>query len=164
MPTHGEKLAAAYLEAADRFIAAVAGCTEAQWAAVTAEEGWTVAAAARHVATNLLGTAGAVQRIVDGVPMPGAGFAEIDAWNAREAEQFARCDRAQVLDQARRDSATVAGILRGLSDDDLARTETVPVLDDRSVTAADMAEMAVLGHVQVHLQSILAALEGVAAS
>jgi hypothetical protein len=163
MKTQGEQLAATYLQAVQRFIATVEGCTEAQWAALTADEGWTVAAVAHHIAANLLGTAGAVQLIVNGVPMPSMGFAEIDAANAREAEEFAFCGKGEVLDQARRDAPAVAGILRGLSDEQYERTGTVPALDDRSVTAAEMAEMAVLGHVQDHLRSILGALEGAAA-
>ena len=116
-------------------------------------EGWTVAATAHHAAIVHEGIARFVAAVAEGTATPRSGMDTIDESNARHAQEYATCSKAEVLTelQAKGDAATA--IVRGLSDEQLDRTtDAIPGMPP--VSAARLVEMALIGHVREHVESI----------
>jgi DinB superfamily len=156
MGAQGESLATKLQLATDQLIAAVDSCSDAHWKAKTSAEGWSVGVAAHHAAGGIAPTSGMVQAVANGMPLPPITMEILDGGNAEHAKQFANCTRAETLDLARKNSAGAISMLRGLSDEQLGKTATLALMNNATVSAAQLAEMAVVGHVQGHLQSIKA--------
>jgi len=97
-----------------------------------------------------------VQAVANGMPLPPITMDIVDGGNAEHAKQFANCTKAETLDLARKNSAGATSMLRSLSDEQLGKTATVAFMNNATVSAAQLAEMLVVGHVQGHLQSIKA--------
>lgn len=83
-------------------------------------------------------------------------FAALHDANAQHAQQFAEANKAEVLALLRSGGAAAAAIVRGLSDEQLARTgqfaDAMP-----PVPVQAMIEMILIGHVQGHGASIKSA-------
>lgn len=152
MGAQAEALAARFEQENNALIAAIEGLSNAQWQALTKAEGWTVAATAHHVAGGHQAIAGLVQAHANGQGQP-VSFAALNEGNAQHAQQFVGADKAEVLQLMRDGGAAAAAIVRGLSDDQLARTgqfaDAMP-----PVPVQAMIEMILIGHVQGHGASI----------
>jgi uncharacterized damage-inducible protein DinB len=149
---------AARLEAANReAVAAVERCSPAAWQATCAAEGWTVAATARHIADQFPPLSRWVAAIATNEPLPPISRAAIDEANARNAERFANCDRHETAALLRENGARAVGLIRGLTDEQLDHTAQIA---GRPMTAQQVIENVLIGHVQGHLRGILAATGG----
>ena len=156
MGAQGESLATKLQLATDQLIAAVDSCSDAHWKAKTSAEGWSVGVAAHHAAGGIGPTSELVQATANGMPLPPITMEIVDGGNAEHAKQAANCTRAETLDLARKQVAGATAMLRGLSDEQLGKTPTLAFMNNATVSAAQLAEMLVVGHVQGHLQSIKA--------
>ena len=150
--SQAEELAQKFEAANAATIASIEACGDAEWQA-TGEEGWTAAALAHHIAGGHAGISG----IVSGI---GAGGFEVpvtpeqlDAQNAAHATDFAGIDKATVLDLARDGGQAAAAALRAMSETQLAESAE---LFGQSMTAAEVAENILIGHVVGHLESFKA--------
>jgi uncharacterized protein (TIGR03083 family) len=152
MGAQAEALAAKFEQENNALTAAIEGLSDAQWQALTAEEGWTVAATAHHIAGGHQAIAGLVQAHANGQGQP-VSFAALNEGNAQHAQQFKGASKAEVLALMRSGGAAAAEIVRGLSDEQLARTgqfaDGMPPL-----TVQQMIELILIGHVQSHGASI----------
>ena len=151
-----ESLAARFEQVNAEVIATVEGLTEAQWAATTPEERWTVAVTAHHVATAYPPITRIVEKVIAGGTLP--NFREgLDERNQRHAQEFATCDRQETLALLRDNGARAAAFLRGLDDAQLERSAE---LFGCLWSASDVVERILLGHPRNHLASIQRATSG----
>jgi len=127
---------------------------EADWKKVTAAEKWTVGVTAHHLAGGLGAVAGIVSGIASGGPSRG-GFtrAMLDEMNAQHAKEHADCTRAETLALFQKGAATAFAVVRGLNDDQLAKSGTV-FTDAPPMTAEQLIMLGLLGHIDDHMGSI----------
>ena len=127
---------------------------DADWKQVTAAEKWTVGATAHHLAGGLEAVAGIVTGIVSGAPPRGEfTMAMLDQMNAQHAKEHANCTRAATVALFRKGAASATGMLRGLSDDQLAKSGTV-FTDAPPMTAEQLIMRGLLAHIDEHMGSI----------
>jgi hypothetical protein len=126
----------------------------ADWKKVTTAEKWTVGATAHHLALGLEAVAGIVTGLVAGAP-PRANFtrAALDQMNAQHAREHADCGRAETLALFQKGAATAAAVVRGLSDDQLAKSGTV-FTDAPPMTAEQLITLGLVSHIDEHLGAI----------
>jgi len=127
---------------------------DADWQKVTAAEKWTVGVTAHHLAGGLEAVAGIVTGLVAGAP-PRGNFtrAMLDQMNAQHAVEHAHCTRAETLALFQKGAATASAMLRGLSDDQLAKSGTV-FTDTPPMTAEQLINLGLLSHIDEHMGSI----------
>jgi len=156
MGERANALADAGQKAFDEFTATVEGLSDAQWRATCAGEGWTAAVTARHIAQAPPFTLDLAQTVANGQPLPPITFAMRDQMNAQHAQEHADCSKEEVLGIIRQNAPTVVTAIRGFSDQQLDRSAHFAAMG-RDMTAQQVIEMIVIGHVQQHLGSIKAA-------
>ena len=157
--SRANQLAAQFAAVNDEILDAIANATPEQWQRVTESEHWPAGVVAHHVAE--------VERFFTGVI---AGFsddeaapvelrgADVEVNNARHAAEFANVGRAETLAALRANGAALAGRIRDLDDDQLARVSVV--FDGQELTAEQIVRSAVIAHFQEHLGSLRQALAG----
>jgi hypothetical protein len=157
MSERAAALATAFEDANNEVIAAVEGCSADQWAATCKDEGWSVEVAAHHVAVNHPIIAGLAQLVANGQPLPSITMDMIDAGNAQHAQEYANCTQAETLGLLRTQGQAAADMVRGLSDEQLARTAPMAFAGGQPWSAADLIERILIHHPQQHAASIKAA-------
>lgn len=150
----GESLAQRFEQTNNDVIQAVEQCSDSKWQAKTAPEGWPVAVTAHHIAGSHEVIGGLVQAIANGQPLPPLTPEMLDQMNAQHAQQFANCSKPETISMLREGGAKAVSALRGLSDEQLQRS--APFMG-QTFTAQQMAENVLIGHPQMHGQSIRAA-------
>jgi DinB family protein len=161
MSARAQELATRFTEANDAVLAVAEGCSPAQWLAHCVQENCTVAALTRHIAGAHRVIAGWTQTMANGEAPPPVTGETIDKSNAANNEKHAHADQAEALAALRRYGAAAAEMVRGLSDEQLARSEPAPNLGGAELTTAAFIENVLIGHPQTHLLSIRAAIRGV---
>jgi hypothetical protein len=156
MGTQGDALAAKVQQTSEQLISMIQSCPDDKWSMKTSAEGWSVAVAAHHAAGGFGATSQLVGAIAKGMPVPPLTAEIIDAGNAKHAQDFVRCTKAETIDLARKESASAAALLRGLSDEELARTATLFFAGPDPIPAAKIAEFLVIGHPAGHMESMKA--------
>jgi uncharacterized protein (TIGR03083 family) len=127
---------------------------DADWKKVTAAEKWTVGVTAHHLAGALEAVAGIVTAIVSGGPSrDDFTRAMLDEMNARHAKEHAGCTRAETLALFQKGATRASAVVRGLNDDQLARSGTV-FSDAPPMTAEQLIMLGLLGHIDDHMGSI----------
>ncbi len=155
--TTGEDLAVRFTQSREEFVEAVHRLTDEQWKLRSASEGWTIGAVVQHLAAGELGYQRA-RDFAEGDPSPGyRDMGEIDALNANDAEEFEDCDREETLELLRRNIASMAVWMRGLSDEELGRTGQM--VGHAPLTTLQLIEGLLIPHAGTHLVSIGATLE-----
>jgi hypothetical protein len=151
-------LAAQFEKAVGDLATTIEGCSDAQLKAV-GEEGWSVAALAHHVGAQWPLEREYLDAIAAGKPLPAYNWDEINARNAKHAQDFATPSKAEVLAILRNDSPAMASFVRGLSDEQLDRSGALPLANNAQVTTQQLIEGGVLiDHAAGHLKSIRAAI------
>lgn len=156
MVTRAEQFAAQFEAANNALIDAIRGCSDEDWQKRSASEGWPVGVLAHHVAVSYAPIAGAVKTVADGGVLPPMSLQDQAATNAQHAEEYAHVTKQETLDALRRPSEDVAALVRGLSDEQLARTTTA--FGGREMSVVQLVEYVVIGHPKQHLASIQIAL------
>ncbi len=149
-------LAERFERANHEIVTIVERCSDAQWHAKTAGEGWTVGVVAHHVAEAHKGIAGLVERVATGQPLPALTMELFDRQNAEHAKQHAHCTRTETLALLRTNGTAAATTVRGLREDQLGRSASV-LTGAPPMTVQQVIERILIGHVQEHLGSIRAA-------
>ena len=142
----------------DDLIATIEGCTDEQWQNACAGETWSVGVTAHHVATSTRDVGQLVRMVANGETFPPITMDTIHQQNERHARDYAGCTREETAALAREHGAAAVSLVRGLDDEQLNRSARV--LGDQEMTAGAIVEHILIGHVDSHLQSIRAALEG----
>lgn len=155
--SRAEQLAAQFTAGNDTAIAAIAGCTAEGWQRITASEGWTVAAAAHHLAEVQQVFVGLVTMLANGQTCsPNTALDAVHRGNARHAEEYAAVGKAETLAILRTSGAALAQLLGGL--DDAQLDSVAGTFGGQELRVAQVVERVVIGHAGVHLASIQAAL------
>jgi hypothetical protein len=156
MGQRSQALAEQFEQANRQMTATIERCSEAQWKARTSSETWPVGVVAHHVAQSHEGIAGLVRMIANGQPLPPMTMDMINQGNAEHAKQFANVTREETLALIKKNGAAAASAVRELSDEQLDRS--APVLGGPPMTAQQVIERVLIGHVKEHHGSIQAIL------
>jgi uncharacterized damage-inducible protein DinB len=159
MSTRAQDLADRLLAASEEVIATVQNCSDEQWGATAKSDGRSVCVLAHHIATAHPFVAEWVVSVANGQPMS-VDMDAIHAANQQHAEQHASAGRQETIELLRSNAERAAELLRGISDENLDRTAPMAWLGGKEVSAAELAEMVVIGHVQGHLKDIRSAIGG----
>ncbi len=151
-----EELAERFMQSQEEFIEAVEDITDEQWKLRSSGEGWTIGAVVHHVA--LPDVVRRARASAAGAPLPAfRDMAEVDAYNARESQEFIECDRAETMELLRAEAASFADWMRGLSDEELSRS--AQLVGNARLTTHQIIEGVLIPHIGGHLTSIQATLE-----
>jgi hypothetical protein len=153
MGARSEALAKQFEAKAQEAVTAIERLSDVDWKQVTAAEHWTVGVTAHHLASALEPVAGLVTAIVSGQSRGHFTRAMLDEMNARHAQEHANCTRAETIALFRRGAATAAAVVRGLSDDQLAKRGIV-FTDVPPMTAEQLITTGLISHIDAHVGSI----------
>jgi hypothetical protein len=153
MGTRSEVLAKQFVAKAQEAVAMLEQLSDADWKRVTAAEHWTVGVTAHHLASALEPVAGLVTAIASGQSRGHFTRAMLDEMNARHAQEYANCTKAETIALFRRGAAAAAAVVRGLSDDQLAKSGTV-FTDAPPMTGEQLITSGLIGHIDAHFGSI----------
>jgi hypothetical protein len=129
--------------------------SDADWKKVTSAEKWSVGVTAHHIAGAHETIAGLIKTIADGKPGPNIPMDALHQMNAKHAQDFASCTKAETLELHRKGAAAAAALVRGLGDEQLARSGNV-LQGAPAMSAEQLAGGLLCGHVDEHLGSIRA--------
>jgi hypothetical protein len=142
------------------FIDVVQSFPDDRWQTKAIDEDRSVNVIAYHAALSHSGIAQMVKTIAEGGQLPSVTWEMIDQGNAEQAQQVAGATKAETVELLRSGGQEAAGIMRSLSDEQLAKTASTPAFGEQSWSAERVAETILLGHPQTHLASIKGSLEG----
>ena len=129
--------------------------TDVDWKKVTSAEKWPVGVVAHHIAVAHEIIGGAITTVAGGQSVPGLTMDAIHAMNAKHAQEFASCGKAETIALHKKNAAATAALVRGLSDAELAGKGTV-ITGLPPMSAEELAGGLLVGHVDEHLGSIRA--------
>ena len=127
--------------------------SEADWKKTTAAEKWTVGVVAHHVAGGHEVISGIAKTVAAGQSMPNFTMSMLDDMNAKHAQEFAGCTKAETVALHKKNAAAAAEVVRGLSDADLARSGTV-LTGMPPMTAEQIVTNILINHIDDHFGSI----------
>ena len=159
MRAKSEALAQQFEAKAREAVALVDQVQETDWKKVAAAEQWTVGVTAHHLASAFETVAGIVTAMVAGQPRRDFTRAMLDALNAGHAKEHAGCTKAETLALLRKGASKTAGVIRGLTDEQLTKSETV-FTDAPPMTVEQLVTLALIGHSQEHCASIRSTVGG----
>jgi hypothetical protein len=106
----------------NELIGFVQSCSDENWRKVCPGEQWSVGVVARHIAASHYGALGLAKMMVTGEKLPDLTQDVIDQLNHKHAEKHRHCTREEVLASLRKNGASIADYVAGLSDTDLDRS------------------------------------------
>jgi hypothetical protein len=153
MGAKGEALAKQFETKAQEATAVLEKLSDADWKKVTAAEKWPVGVTAHHVAQSHEGIANIIKAVVAGQSMGNFTMDMLNEMNAKHAKDFANCTKAETLDLHKKGAAAAAAVVRGLSDDQLAKSATV-LTGMPAMTAEQIVTNILINHINDHYGSI----------
>ena len=153
MAERAETLANRLDQANDETIAAVGACSDDQWGKTCADEGWTVAVTAHHIASGYAPMTGLIQALASGADLPALTMEQIDQSNAGNATKFANVSQQETGDLLKTGGAAAVAAIRGLNDEQLDRSSVV-LQGAPEMTTEQVVESVVIGSTTGHLASI----------
>lgn len=159
MGAKGEALARRFEANAQEATAVLKKLSEADWKRTTAAEKWTVGVTAHHVAGSHEGIANIIKTVAAGQAMPHFTMDMLHEMNAKHAKEHAGCTKAETIALHEKGAAAAAAVVRGLSDDQLAKSATVlagmpPMSTEQVVTGI------LINHIDDHFGSIRKTIGG----
>jgi hypothetical protein len=148
-----EELARQFEQVNDEVIAFVEACDDAAWKATCADDERTVGAVAQHIADGHRGVTQWVSTLAAGQPVT-VTMDQIHSANAQAAAIYGGRSQSEVADSLRRRGAAAAARVRGLSDEDLARSAPFGPGGGMPLSAEMIIVRAMLGHPRGHLESM----------
>jgi hypothetical protein len=134
-------------------VAVIEKLSGADWKKVTDVEHWMVGVTAYHLASALEPGAGIVSTIVSGHSWGNFTRATLDEMNARHAQEHANCTKAKTIALLKNSAAAAAAVVRGLHDDQLAKSGTV-FTDVPPITVEQVITSGLIAHINAHFGSI----------
>jgi uncharacterized damage-inducible protein DinB len=133
--------------------------SDTDWKKTTGAEKWTVGVTAHHVAGSHEGIAKIIKTIASGQAMPPFTMDMLHEMNAKHAQEHARCTKAETVALHKQGAAVAAAVVRGLSDEQLAKSGTVlvgmpPMSAEQAVTSI------LINHIEDHIGSIRKTIGG----
>jgi hypothetical protein len=134
-------------------IATIDRCTDADWQKTCANDERTVGTVAHHIAESHMAVAGLAQMAANGQPLPPLTREIIDQGNAKHAAEHTNCTKQETRELLQRNGVAAANIVRGLNDEQLARSGT---LFGNPITSAQIIEGILIDHLRGHLNNLQA--------
>ena len=153
MGAKGEALAKQLEAKAKDAAATLEKLSDADWKKVTEAEKWTVGVTAHHLAGGLEAVAGIITGIVAGHAPGNFTMGMLDQMNAQHAKEHANCSKAETAALLKKGAATATAVVRGLSDDQLAKSGVV-FTDAPPMTAEQLVQRGLIMHIDEHFGSI----------
>ena len=153
MRARSEALAKQFEAKVQEVVAVLERLSAVDWKKVTAAELWTVGVTAHHLASAFEPVAGIVTAIASGQSRGHFTRAMLDEMNARHAQEHANCTRVETIALLKRGAAAAAAVVRGLTDDQLAKSGTV-FMDAPPMTAEKLIASGLISHIDAHVGSI----------
>ena len=158
MGKRSEDLAAQFEKAVDELAKTIETCPDADWQTKQGPEGWSVATTAQHVSGQFPLEMEFITAAADGKPLPGYTWDDINGKNDSRADKNKNVSKADVLRELRDGAKSTSAYIRGLSDEQLARTGKLGLAGGADVSTEQLLLGGVLiEHVTGHTQSIRAA-------
>lgn len=132
-------------------------CSDEDWRRQVPNEQRSVAYLCGHIALGYVAEGRALQLAISGQPLPTATPEELAQRNLQRWEQDPYPSRSVVVNRLRDDGKSLAEMIAGLGDADLARSFRYAWLPEMSVEA--FIERVVLGHPRGHLDGIRATFD-----
>ncbi len=148
-----EALARQFEEKALAAVATLEKLSDADWTKVTDAEKWTVGVTAHHVAGSHESIAGIIKTVAAGHSIPDFTLDMLHALNAKHARDFANVSRTDTIALHKKGAAAAAAVVRGLSDDQLAKSGTV-LTGLPAMTAEQVVTGILINHIDDHFGSI----------
>lgn len=144
-------LAARLEDGARALIAFAMGLSDDQWRMRVPHDGRSVGVIVHHVASVYPVEIELAQTIAAGTPVVGLTMDDIDAMNARHADEHAAVMKDAAIELLRANSAAAAAALRALSDEALAWAVPVSLYADAPLTSQFVLEDHAVRHSYHHL-------------
>jgi hypothetical protein len=155
MAGRGEALAKKYEAKVQEATTVFEKLSDADWKKVTTAEKWPVGVTAHHIASSHAGLSGVLKMLGEGKGGPSIQMDMIHAGNAKHAQEFADCTKADTVALHKKNAAAAAAIVRALSDEQLDNKGVV-LQGLPPMTAGDIAGGLLCSHIDDHLNSIRA--------
>ena len=153
MGAKGEALAKQFESKVQEATGVLEKLSDADWKKVTAAEKWSVGVTAHHVAGSHEPIADILKTIASGQAMPHFTMDMLNDMNAKHAQEFASCTKAETIALHKKGAATAAAVVRGLSDDQLAKSGTV-LAGMPAMSAEQIVTGILINHIDDHFGSI----------
>jgi hypothetical protein len=153
MGAKGEALAKQFEAKANEAAATLEKLSDSDWEKVTEAEKWTVGVTAHHLAGGLEAVSGIITGIVAGKAPGNFTMGMLDQMNAQHAKEHANCTKAETAALLKKGAATAAAVVRGLSDEQLAKSGIV-FTGVPPMTAEQLVQRGLIMHIDEHLGSI----------
>jgi hypothetical protein len=153
MGAKGEALAKQFEAKAQEATAVLEKLSDADWKKVTAAEKWSVGVTAHHVAGSHEGIAGIIKTVASGQSMPNFTMDMLNEMNAKHAKDFAGVTKADTIALHKKNAAAAAAVVRGLSDDQLAKSGKV-LAEAPPMSAEQIVTGILINHIDDHFGSI----------
>lgn len=135
------------------------GLSEADWKKKTGGEQWTVGVVAHHVAGSHEAIAGIIKAVASGQSMGSFSLETLHEMNAKHAQEFANAGKADTVALHKKGAAAAAAAVRGLSDEQLAKSGTV-LTGMPPMTVEQIVTNILIHHVDDHVGSIRKTVSG----
>ena len=159
MGAKGEALAKQFEAKVQEATAILETLSDADWKKTTSAEKWTVGVVAHHAAGAHEGISGIIKTVAAGQSTPNFTMDMLDAMNAKHAQEFAGATKAETVALHKKNAGAAAAVVRGLSDDDLARAGTV-LTGVPPMSVEQIVTNILINHVDEHVRSIRATVGG----
>ena len=126
--------------------------TDGDWKKVTDVEKWPVGVTAHHFAGVPEQISKMVEALVAGQSLDFTSDM-IDKRNAKHAKDYVNCTKAETIELLKKGAAIALAVIRGLSDDQLAKSGIV-FSDAPPMTAEQLITGGLLNHIDAHFGSI----------
>ena len=158
MSTRAEELARRVEQGAAELIAAVAGLSDAAWTTICPDEQRSVGVLVHHVGAAYPDEAEIITALASEGGMPDLTWDVVNQGNREEANHNAGVDQAAAIALVRKNVATAAAVVRGLTDEQLDRVAPTDLHWGAPLTVQFFVEHHPIAHPYMHLESIRAAL------
>src|SRR5262245_16997008 len=153
MGERAEGLAKTFEAKAGELSGVIEKLSDADWKKVTSAEKWPVGVTAHHVAGAHEPIANIVKTVAAGQSLPHFTMDMLDEANAKHAKDFANCTKVETLALHKKGVAVAAAVVRGLSDDQLAKSGTV-LAGAPAMCAEQVITAILINHIDDHYGSI----------
>ena len=158
MSTRAEELARRIEQGAEELITAVEGLSDAEWTTVCPDEQRSVGVLVHHVGAAYPDEADIITALASEGGMPGLTWDVVNQGNREEASTHTEVDKATAIALVRKNVATAAAVVRGLSNEQLDRVAPTDLHWGAPLTVQFFVEQHPIAHPYMHLESIRAAL------
>jgi hypothetical protein len=153
MGTKAETLARQFEARVQEATVVLEKLSDADWKKTTAAEKWTVGVTAHHIAGAYEPVTHIITTIARGQALPHFTPQMLDEMNAKHAVDFAGCTKSETISLHKKGAAAAAAAVRGLSDEQLARSGVV-FAGMPAMSSEQLVMRGLINHIDEHFGSI----------